>query len=307
MSRTPRLTLLAALALAACGRTDPVDTPITWWHHLEGGVIAQQRPPPPGIDDPYPLIGTTPPRPTVTSAAARDALTASLVDQQAASRQLDAHDPIVVTGTPAATVRPAGKPAPNAPPPPAMAQLDAAGTPPPATPGAPLPPPVPPKPLLTPEQQEANEPVLAMPPVPNAAVIVASGPLPQMPAAPPSPPEFPGFDIPTTPMRPVVPDFTGRTVTLSNLAFQPGSDVLLPDDRTTLRKLALSRKGAAIKVDGHGDAASDTPDQQAASLRLGLARAAAAAAALESLGVPPASITLAASAFGRGGSATLLH
>ncbi len=45
--------LVAPLLLARCGPAhDPLDTPIAWWHNLQGGVIAEQRPPPPGVDAP---------------------------------------------------------------------------------------------------------------------------------------------------------------------------------------------------------------------------------------------------------------
>ena len=293
------------LLVAGCGPQGPVSTPITWWHNLQGGAIAEQRPPPPGLDAPYPLVGTTPARPVVTSAAVRDSLTASLIEQQDASHQIDTHDPIQFSA-PAKGVTPQPGAAP-APPPPSMATLDAAGGTAPLAPGQTAPPPLPPKPVPTPEQQEASEPVLAMPPPPpGTTILAASGPLPQMPRTPPAPPSFAGFDIPATPLGPVRPDFAGRTAHLSNIAFQPGSDVLLPDDRATLRRLASSRGTASVRVDGHGDARSDTPDGQAAALRLGAARAAAAASALEQLGVPDASIEVAASAFGRGGSITVV-
>ena len=296
-------TLVGVLLLAGCGPgRDPVDTPVAWWHQLQGGAIAEQRPPPPGVDAPYPLIGTTPTRPVVTSAAARDALTASLIDQQGASHQLDTHDPILVATPDNPTTKPA-TPVPA--PPPSTATLDAAGSEPPASGTSPNQ--AAPKPVPTPEQQEAAEPALTMPPPPGSLVVVASGPLPRMPAHPPAPPEFPGFDIPATTLPALHADLSARPAQLSNLAFAPGSDVLSAADQAALHRAASRRGGAPVRIDGHGDAQSDTPDGQVAALRLALARAAAAAAALERLGVPPQSIELAASAFGRGGRVAVVQ
>ena len=177
-----------ALLVAGCG-TDPVGTPVQWWHDLQGGAIAEQRPPPPGVDDPYPHVGTTPSRPAVPSVAARDTLTNALATQQYASNVTDARAPIApptVPARPAAGATPGnsasatpGSPAsatpPNsagttppdsanaAPPNSASATLDAAGTAPPNAKPAPA------KPVPTPEQQEAGEPMLAMPPPPGTA------------------------------------------------------------------------------------------------------------------------------------------
>ncbi len=298
-------TLVGILLLAGCGPgRDPVDTPIAWWHQLQGGAIAEQRPPPPGVDAPYPLIGTTPTRPVVTSAAARDALTASLIDQQGASHQLDTHDPILVATPDKSTTKPAAAAVPASPP--STATLDAAGSAQPAASGA-SPNQGASKPVLTPEQQEAAEPALTMPPPPGSLVVVTSGPLPRMPSHPPAPPEFPGFDIPATTLPALHADLSARPAQLSNLAFAPGSDVLSAADQAALRRAASRRGGAPVRIDGHGDAQSDTPDGQAAALRLALARAAAAAAALERLGVPQQSIELAASAFGRGGRVAVVQ
>ena len=317
------------LGLDGCGPgRDPVDTPVAWWHHLQGGAIAEQRPPPPGVDAPYPHIGTTPARPAIPSVAARDALTASLIDQQAAAHQSDARNPIVVTGAvapaKAGAAASAGTPGsgtgtPGAGQagsgqaesgqgganPPSSATLDAAGMPPAGAAGVPPPPP---KPAPTPEQQEANEPVLAMPPPPPGTAIIASGgPLPQMPARPPAPPSFPGFDIPATTLPPPTPDLSKRAAALSNVAFQPGSDVLAPDAMGVLHRIAVTRGTSRVRVAAGGDARSDTPEAQEAALRLALARAATASEALEAQGVPTGAIDVAADAFGRGAVVSVVH
>lgn len=291
----------AAAGLAGCGAgQDPVGTPLSWWHQLEGGAIAEQRPPPPGVDDPYPHVGTTPARPVVPSKAARDALTASLASDRTATDRLDVHDPL----PPPAAV--AGRPAK-----PAMADqasagssatLDAAGGAASQTPSAPPPPPAP---VPTPEQQERGEPVLAMPPAPASVTIASGGPLPAMPAAPPPPPRFPGFDIPATEVGRLTPDYTPEAPRDTTLAFAPGTDELLPQSRPVLRRVAAS--GKTVLVRGHGDARSDTPSDQEAALRLALARAARAAEALQGLGVAPARIRIAATAFGRGGDVSVVQ
>lgn len=233
-----RAALVALLPLAACGPgADPVGTPLTWWHHLEGGVIAEQRPPPPGVDDPYPHVGTTPARPPVPSVAARDALTASLAEQRTETHRLDAHDPIVVTAAPSR----AG-PAKAGAAPPSSATIDAAGDAAGSAPGGKAAPAAP-KPPPTPEQQEANAPMLAMPPPPADAAVVVSGPLPQMPAAPPPPPHFAGFDIPATPLGRLVPDYEPEAAKESNLAFVAQSDVLLPESHRALNAV-VARRGA---------------------------------------------------------------
>lgn len=322
--------LLWSLAGCAAG-PDPIDTPVAWWHDLQGGVIAQDRPPPPGVDAPYPHVGTTPARPVLPSVAARDAITASLLDRRTSSERLNAHDPIVPP-------RPVPPPAPPmAPPAPAATQSatdgvddtsDAALSAPPGTPsrssatiGDATPAPAGsarprPAPVLSPEQQEAAEPKLEMPPIPADSTVVVEGPPPQMPSRPPPPPRIDGFDIPATP--PVrsasgraaaagpVAARSGRTAG-ARLDFAPASDVLLGAGRDALRAAALSRGTARIRVTGYGDAAADTPDEQAAALRLAVARAGIAAQSLAAFGVPASSIVLAAASFGRGGEVAVLH
>ena len=323
--RLGRVAPLAPL-LAGCG-PDPVGTPIAWWHSLQGGAIAEQRPPPPGVDDPYPHVGTTPKAPAVPSVAVRDELTQSLLAQRYASTLTDARDPLAASpdagARPAgpgrgagATAAPATGGAAGAPagaagggvtgtPTGATASLDAAGSPPPAVPGrtpvAPRPPP-----LLTPEQQEADEPKLAMPaPPPGGVTIDAAAPLPTMPRTPPAPPAFPNFAIPTTQVAALHPVFGPPPA--ADLAFEPGSDVLEPHARGALLHAASTRGGGRIRVTGYGDARSDAPADQAAALRLAIARATAAAERLETLGVPSSAIVLAGAAFGNGGNVTVLR
>ncbi len=298
--------LLTTWPLAACGPgQDPVGTPLTWWHGLEGGVIAEQRPPPPGVDDPYPHVGTTPARPTVPSKPVRDQLTASLAAQRTATHRLDLDQPI-------AAPRPAAAPAKTAAPPPASgapasATIEAAGDAPAASPGTPAPPAPRPKPLPTPEQQEASQPMLTMPSPPQAVTIAASGPLPEMPAAPPAPPSLGGFAIPTTEVRRLTPDYAAETARAENIGFVPGSDELLPASRSLLDHMATYSGGRPVSVTGFGEARSDQPADQEAALHLALARATSAAAELHTHGVAEARIKIAASPFGRGGDVTVVQ
>ena len=92
--------------------------------------------------------------------------------------------------------------------------------------------------MPTPEQQEAREPVLAMPPPPAAMTVAASGPLPEMPASPPPPPSFADFAIPATDVAKLTPDYVPEAAHLANLGFVPGSDELLPQSRALLDHLA---------------------------------------------------------------------
>jgi hypothetical protein len=157
-----RQAALLAASLGACGAisgcdtaghydsvTAPFDQPIDWWHNLQGGAIADERPPPPGVGDPYPNLGTIPPKPTPTDAATRQALLAKLAGDRDRTDQLAVQDPIPAPGTPGG---PPPKAVPGAPPvvshgpepaaaPAPMAQIAAADAPP--LPPAPPPPPAP--------------------------------------------------------------------------------------------------------------------------------------------------------------------
>src|SRR5260370_17240011 len=71
----PGRRLTAAAVLCACsalaGCSGPKSYyPVDWWRQLEGGRIAEARPAPPRDDDPYPHLGSVPPRPPGTHAAA---------------------------------------------------------------------------------------------------------------------------------------------------------------------------------------------------------------------------------------------
>ena len=69
------------MLLSGCGGVEryydsrlPFDTPIDWWHGLQGGALADERPPPPGVTDPYPNLSQIPARPAPSDPAARQEL-----------------------------------------------------------------------------------------------------------------------------------------------------------------------------------------------------------------------------------------
>jgi outer membrane protein OmpA-like peptidoglycan-associated protein len=91
------------------------------------------------------------------------------------------------------------------------------------------------------------------------------------------------------------------------VTFLDGSAELPSFAAASLKQLAARRGKGIIAVTGYGDAASNTPDAQAAALTLGLSRAQAMAAALTSAGVPRSAVQVDAAAIGRGGSARLVQ
>ncbi len=137
-----------------------------------------------------------------------------------------------------------------------------------------------------------------------------------LPASAPPLPDVPGINLaglpdsapvepapPPAPAAPVRPD--GPPILL---AFQPKSALLNAQAQTALTALAKARGSAKIRVAGFGGqdiAVNPAPD--AAALTLALHRARRIADALTAAGVPPAKITLVASAAGSGGFAQLVY
>ncbi len=298
-----RVTVVGLLALlSGCGHRDVVDTPVAWWHQLEGGAIAQQRPPPPGVDDPYPKIGTTPAAaPQVASVALRQATTAELIEQRNLSVRLNAHDPL-----PPPVVRPARAAVKPVPPPinpgQSSAVLDAADAPPPQA-AAPVP-----KAAAPVEEAELALPAV-VPPAPGQADPGTPMVLPAIPAAPPPPPTLPGIATPPPPVyvAPPHPAYALAAQPGDPLQFLAGSDVLAASQAGTLHAIAARRGAGLVFVHGYGDAASDAPHDQSVALTLAAFRARAVALALERDGVPPGVIRISAAAFGRGASAGLVE
>lgn len=295
--------LLLPAVMAGCAHRDVVDTPVTWWHQLEGGAIAQQRPPPPGVDDPYPLIGTTPAAaPKVASAELRHSVTEQLVEQRNLSARLNAHDPLPL---PAATL-PAARavtpaPAPN--PAQSSATLDAADAPPPPATHATAVPVVPAAAGATGDTAD-----LAMPAVVSGTDAGTPVVLPAIPDAPPPPPGLPGLSMPPPPsyVPPPRPHYALAQEPGDMLQFAAGSDVLGSGQSDALRQIAAHRGSDSVFVHGYGEASSDSPQDQAQALTLAALRARSVADALERQGVPASAIRIRADAFGRGARAGLV-
>ncbi len=296
----------ALLCLAGCGGVErfyssklPLETPIGWWHDLQGGVIADERPPPPGIADPYPNLASVPARPTPMDPATRRALSTRLAAERDQATRQAAQDPIVPPKpAPAAPALPAGAKAsavPEAPPP--MARIEAAeSAPPPPAPPSPAAPPAPPsiqaaaQPTPPPRRAAAT---------PNAEPVV-SGPVPALPTAVPPLPSLAGIPAATT--QPATP----RPRPQVDAAFVPGSAVLRPESEAALRQLAARRGGGTVGVLGGGDAGSALPDRQAEALPLAWRRARAIQDTLVAAGVPTAALRVDAAALARGGVARLI-
>ncbi len=305
------------LATAACTRSIErmsdsrltLDTPVDWWHDLQGGKIAEVRPPPPGVDDPYPNLSAVPPAPKPTDPATRRALAARLVAERDRTRQEATQDPLVLpapaasppaSSAAAAPIPPAPRPPAPAPDPGAsVAVLDAATAPPLAqTPPPAAPPPSP-------------APAAAPPPAPPAAAApggpqrsepaVASGPIPDLPNEAPPLPQLRG--IPASVNAPPAP----RLPPTVSVAFRPGSAALPSGADAALRELAGRRAGAVIAVEAGGDAAGPAAAAQARALPLAWRRAQSMQEALVAAGVPAGSLRIDAAALGRGGEAHLLQ
>ena len=279
--------LCVVLALGAC-QGNPIDTPVNWWHQLQGGAIAKQRPPPPGADLPYPHLGTIPKKPTVPSAAFRQTVSKELTATRDTTERQAARLPIDTGSLPPPPPKPT-QPTPGAP------AAESANTANATLPAADAPAP---KPAATPDNG---------PPPGTALTFVGAAPdesgLPAIPGAPPPPPDFEAVPPapPAAPLPAPPAPAAGSTV-----LFATGEAVLNPSQEETVRDIALRRGKGSIGIAGHGEAASDTPGAQQAALELGLKRAQAVAAALVKLHVPQDRLLLSATAFGRDATLTLL-
>ena len=343
MHGSPLLVLLcAALLLCGCSAVQRLndskltsETPVDWWHDLQGGRIAQDRPPPPGVDDPYPNLASVPARPTPTDAVTRRALSAQLAEERDRTQRAAARDPITPAGAPAAlaaakaagtppaeVARPAAAPtvntavgsAPGGPGPagtataraaapapapddePSKAVFEAASAPPARRgPGSAGPESAGPGALAGGAATASGGPG-ARP----AGAALASGPLPELPAGAPPIPRLPG--LPATTFAPPTP----KALPVAVIAFSRGSAALPDSADPALRALAGLRAGGGVVVQAGGDADGAGPAQQAAAVPLGLARAGAIRGALVTAGVPASAIRVEAAGLGRTGSARLL-
>jgi len=309
-----RVALLAALlATASCSAVErmsdsklTLDTPIGWWHDLQGGKIAEVRPPPPGVTDPYPNLSLVPPLPTPTDAPTRRALAARLMAERDRTQREATQDPLVLPV--AANAVPPRAPSitaarPAAPPPDpgaSVAVLDGA-----TAPAPPAPPPATAPPAST---APIAAPAAGTPPVGVASgepqerkPAIESGPTPDLPTEAPPLPRLRG--IPGTVSAPAVPRLPPGVA----IAFRPGSAALPASADAALRELAGRRAGAVIAVAAGGDAAGPGAAAQARALPLALRRTQGMQDVLVAAGVPAASIRINAAALGRGGDARLLQ
>jgi outer membrane protein OmpA-like peptidoglycan-associated protein len=282
----------ALLLLAGCGTENPLDTPIGWFHDLQGGAIAEQRPPPPGVGLPYPKLVTVPAKPALPGPAYRDSLEEQLAAQRDRTERIAARSPFA---PPDLGPPPPAAPAPAAP---AGAAPSAAAAP---AASASLP-------MADPKPAAATASAAAAP-VDSPVFIVGSlpdDPAARMPAAPPPPATFENIaaePLPTPP--PPVPPGLPAALRGTEILFLPGEAVLRESQMTTLKDIAATRKKQRIAITGLGEAVSDSPDGQAAAIDLGLKRAEAVAQGFASLHVPPGDIILSAYAFGRGATVRL--
>ena len=130
--------------------------------------------------------------------------------------------------------------------------------------------------------------------------------LPQVPDAPPPPATFEG--VPAEPLPTPPPPLPAHAVPSANgtqIFFRTGDAVLDSSQTITVKDAAAHRGKGAIEVEGHGDAASDSPGGQEAALQLAIKRTEALTKALEAQHVPSGAIRISATAFGRGASLRL--
>jgi outer membrane protein OmpA-like peptidoglycan-associated protein len=278
--------------LAGCSGGNPLDTPIGWFHDLQGGAIASQRPPPPGVGLPYPKLVSVPKAPSLPDAAFRDSLQEQLLAQRDRTERIAARSPVeppvlepppggAGTAAPKAQLADAAAPAAQASLP--MAAPAPAATPPAASEGPP-----------------ADAPVFLVGSLPQDTA--GAG----IPAAPPPPATFEG--VPAEPLPappPPLPPHLPAALRGTEILFLPGEAVLRESQMPTLRTLANARKKQRLDITGLGEAVSDSPDGQAAAIELGLKRAQAVAQAFAALNVPQSAIVLSAYAFGRGATVKL--
>jgi hypothetical protein len=131
-----------------------------------------------------------------------------------------------------------------------------------------------------------------------------------LPAAAPPLPQVPGITLPLTPATvavaaaPVAAPVKPPDGAPVSFAFPPKSAILSSSSENALRAMAAARGTAMVLVGGFGGPGEA---QDAAALTLALWRARRIADALTAAGVPPAAITLTASAGGSGGFAQLVY
>ncbi len=283
------LSLAASTCLTACN-SNPVLTPVQWFHDLQGGEIAATRPPPPGADMPYPHLGTIPPKPETPTPAFRQTVQTELTQDRDTTERAAARTPIDVTDVPA----PPPKPAPT---PPGQDSQTANATLPAADAPAPRP-----------ARAAVAAPDGGPPPgtpVSFAGAAPDEANLPDIPAAAPAPPTFLAVAAQPAPTPAPAIAVPPAPAGAARVLFATGDATFNPSQVPTVKDVVMKRGKGTIAVEGHGEAAADTPGAQQAALELGLKRAQAVARQLATLHVPPANILLSATAFGRDSTLTV--
>lgn len=271
--------LAVLVLLQGCASAPDAINPVSWYHDIEGGPIAAKRLPVPGQAAPYPNLANVPQPPQFLPAPQRTSISAALLADRAHANQAAVLEPLPQAPPNASASSPPNPTSGTTAPPPGAASTDLPSA---KLPAATTPPSAPPPPL---------------PPAP-ATLAAAAAALPSVPAAPPPPPSFAALPLPGAPPMPSVP----APKSLAHLAFAPGSAQLSATERARLSAIAAGRRWADIAVIGYGDATASDAAAQSAALRLGLARAAAVAAALTADGVPDTALRLGAEASGSGAS-----
>lgn len=298
--------MLVSLALLGCQTTQRLaqasgNSPVDWWHQLEGGTIAEQRPPPPGVGMPYPNLSQVPTDTPKVDAAQQQALQAQLLNERDLVRRNVLQDPL----TPTPPNQPAAPPSLPKDPEASHVVADAATTPAPTT----SPGPTPPAPAGPPPSAAASPaPRAAAAPVPpSAAATPRPSAIPDLPAVPPTipdaPPPFPSLPGVSASLLPAA----SRPAPLGvAVAFRRESAALPEGAEDALKALAARRGGGPVAIRAGGDAAS-SPAAQAAALPLALRRAESIRAVLLGAGVPASDIRAQAIATARGARIDLIQ
>jgi len=198
--------LLACLAVGACEQGTQAFNPAAIWREVSGANDAA-RPAPPGLDQPFPSLGSVPPRPERPSPEVRDAITAALTADRSRSRE-----PVALRTAPGGGASTAGGMAAGPPPRPALAAAppvpwveaprvrSGGGAVPSAAPStAPVAGPVPS--TRTGAASPASAPAPAPAPLPEVPDAAPALPPPDLLGAPPPPPS-PDLLAPSPPAAP---------------------------------------------------------------------------------------------------------
>ncbi len=323
---TRRLQLLTMVLPLVGGGCSALQSPVDWYHGLEGGRIADQRPAPPNDDARYPNLSAVPARPVNSDMNTRNAVVNGLVADRANAQYAAALNPLPPPQTPPPRpVPPAARPSGDEV---AGATLHSAAAPqrvgPLGVPQPNLPPviPTPAKRAPSPKVEASALPPPAVPargsvdrPVGDSRAAEPIATLPPVPAAPPPPPLLSGTPQVTAPAPsptaslpapqplPVI-SAPGAPVLV---AFPAGSAALPVEALGALKILSRSHGDRSIAVTGYGDAAGSDAKSQSAALPLALNRARAVAGNLLAAGVPSSQLRIYGEAQGHGASAQVAN